>query len=123
MQWYWRGDFVRELPDAAIDAHIAAIAEAPTEKSLMQLYPIDGAVRRRASDATAWACRDATWSMVIAGIRPRRRGRSRSWRGPTWEAVHPYDLGGAYPNFMRDDQGAGRLRATLRGEIGRGWWR
>jgi hypothetical protein len=23
MQWYWRGDFVKTLPDAAIDAHLA----------------------------------------------------------------------------------------------------
>ena len=24
MQWYWKGDFVRELTDAAIDEHLAA---------------------------------------------------------------------------------------------------
>ena len=23
LQWYWKGDFVKDLPDAAIDAHIA----------------------------------------------------------------------------------------------------
>ena len=46
LQWYWRGDFVRELPDAAIDAHLAQAAKAPTELSLMHLYPIDGAVQR-----------------------------------------------------------------------------
>ncbi len=59
---------MKSLPDEAIDAHIAAGAKAPSELSLMHLYPIDGAVRRVAKDATAWATRDATWSMVIAGI-------------------------------------------------------
>jgi len=34
----------------------------------MHLYPIDGAVHRVAKDATAWNARDATFSMVIAGI-------------------------------------------------------
>src|SRR5579859_6965471 len=29
-----------------------------------------------------------------------------------WEAVHPFDLGGAYPNFMMDDEGEARLKAT-----------
>jgi hypothetical protein len=26
--------------------------------------------------------------------------------------VHPFDLGGAYPNFMMDDEGDARLKAT-----------
>ena len=56
MQWYWKGDFVKSLPDAAIEAHIAAAAaEAPSELSLMHLYPINGAVHRVAGDATAGA--------------------------------------------------------------------
>jgi hypothetical protein len=115
LQWYWRGDFVRDLPDAAIAAHIAQAERAPTEMSLMHLYPIDGAVRRVAPNATAWSCRDATWSMVIAGIDPDPGNASaiRDWARGYWEAVHPYDLGGAYPNFMMDDEGAGRLRATF----------
>ena len=29
MQWYWRGDFVRDLPDEAIEAHVEQRAEAP----------------------------------------------------------------------------------------------
>src|SRR4029079_1111116 len=70
LQWYWKGDFVKELPDAAIDAHIAQIAKAPTALCLMHLYPIDGAVHKVAADATAWSTRDARWSMVIAAISP-----------------------------------------------------
>src|SRR5689334_8576116 len=68
LQWYWKGDFVKSLPDEAIDTHIAQAAVAPTELSLMHLYPIDGAVHRVAKDATAWSARDAAFSMVIAGI-------------------------------------------------------
>ena len=48
-QWYWRGDFVKTLPDEAIDAHLAQAANSPSELSLMHLYPIDGAVHRIAS--------------------------------------------------------------------------
>ena len=39
MQWYWRGDFVKTLPDAAIDAHLEQAAKTPSELSLMHLYP------------------------------------------------------------------------------------
>jgi hypothetical protein len=114
MQWYWRGDFVKTLPDAAIDAHLEQAAKTPSELSLMHLYPIDGAVHRVGSGETAWNCRDATWSMVIAGIdpNPQKAGPVTRWTKAYWEAVHPFDLGGAYPNFMMDDEGDARLKAT-----------
>ena len=50
LQWYWKGDFVKSLPDEAIDMHIAQAANAPSELSLMHLYPIDGAVHRVPKD-------------------------------------------------------------------------
>jgi FAD/FMN-containing dehydrogenase len=121
MQWYWRGDFVKTLPDAAIDAHLEQAAKTPSELSLMHLYPIDGAVHRMGKDETAWNCRDATWSMVIAGIdpNPQRAGAVRQWTKAYWEAVHPFDLGGAYPNFMMDDEGDARLKASYGGNYAR----
>jgi FAD binding domain/Berberine and berberine like len=114
MQWYWRGDFVKTLADAAIDVHLEQAAKTPSELSLMHLYPIDGAVHRIGKEETAWNCRDATWSMVIAGIDPdpQKAGPITRWTKAYWEAVHPFDLGGAYPNFMMDDEGDQRLKAT-----------
>jgi len=115
MQWYWRGDFVRDLSDAAIDAHVAAAARTPSELSLMHLYPIDGAVHRVGRTDTAWNCRDARWSMVIAGIdsNPQKAGEITRWTKSYWDAVHPFNLAGAYPNFMMDDEGDQRLQATF----------
>jgi FAD/FMN-containing dehydrogenase len=114
LQWYWKGDFVRDLPDEAIDTHIAQAAQAPSDLSLMHLYPIDGAVRRVARDATAWNARDATWSMVIAGIHPdpKQAEALKTWGRAYWKAVHPYNLAGAYVNFMMDDESAGRISET-----------
>ena len=114
LQWYWKGDYVRELPDQAIDTHIAQAADAPSDLCLMHLYPIDGAVRRVARDATAWSARDATWSMVIAGIDPdpQKAEALKTWGRGYWKAVHPYNLAGAYVNFMMDDEAADRVQAT-----------
>jgi hypothetical protein len=36
LQWYWKGDYVKALPDEAIDVHIAQAANTPNELSLMQ---------------------------------------------------------------------------------------
>jgi hypothetical protein len=114
LQWYWKGDFVQSLPDEAIDIHIAQAAKAPSELSLMHLYPIDGAVRRVPKEATAWNTRAATWSMVIAGITsdPKQADALKAWGRAYWKAVHPFNLEGGYVNFMMDDEVDGRMQAT-----------
>lgn len=113
LQWYWKGDFVRELPDAAIDIHLEHGGHTPTPLSLMHLYPIDGAVQRVASDAMAWSFRDVTWSMVIAGIDPDPANAEKisSWAKDYWNALQPHTAGGAYVNFMMEE-GQERVQAT-----------
>ena len=49
-QWYWRADFVEEIPDEAVAIHARFGAALPTMKSTMHLYPIDGAVH----DVALW---------------------------------------------------------------------
>ena len=114
LQWYWKGDFVEQLLDAAIDAHLAHIKKIPTPFSGMHLYPIDGAARRQKRDATAWNFRDATWSMAIVGVDPdpAKAPVLKQWVRDYWEAVHPFNLEGAYANFMMDDEGEARVKAA-----------
>lgn len=114
LQWYWKGDFVRELTDAAIETHLEHAARSPSELSLMHLYPIDGAAHDPGPADTPWGARDATWSMVIAAIDPdpAKAKALTAWGRAYWEAVHPYNPGGAYPNFMSDDEGRARVRAS-----------
>jgi hypothetical protein len=105
---------VKSLPDEAIDVHIAQAGSAPSNLSLMHLYPIDGAVQRVSKDATAWNTRDAQFSMVIAAIDgdPDNADALKSWGRRYWSAVHPFNLEGAYVNFMMDDESQGRVQAT-----------
>jgi FAD/FMN-containing dehydrogenase len=114
LQWYWKGDFVNSLSDAAIHAHIAYAAKVPTPLCGMHLYPIDGAVHRQRPDATAWSYRDTKWSMVIFGVGPdaAMAPALRQWARAYWEAVHPFNLPGAYANFMMDDEGEARVKAA-----------
>jgi FAD/FMN-containing dehydrogenase len=115
LHWYWKGDFVKDLSDAAIEAHLAHAATLPSALSAMHIYPIDGAVHRTKKNDTAWNARDATWSMVILGVGTEAAEfpRLRQWARDYWEAVHPFNLVGGYPNFMMDDEGRERLEATF----------
>ncbi|WP_254524999.1 FAD-binding oxidoreductase [Natrinema caseinilyticum] len=111
-RWYWKGDFVAELTDDAIAVH-ERFAAVPTTQSFMHLYPIDGAASRVDADETAWNYRDATWSMVVAGVDSDADNDDviTDWAHEYWEALHPHSAGGSYVNFMMDE-GDDRIRAT-----------
>ena len=113
MQWYWKADFVRTLPDAAIAQHVKYAATLPTLQATMHLYPINGAAGRVKKSATAWWHRDANWTEVIVGVDPdpAKKEEISTWAKEYWSALHPYAAGGAYINFMMDE-GEERIRAT-----------
>jgi len=114
-QWYWRADFVKEIPDEAVQIHTKFGAEMPTMKSTMHLYPIDGAAHDVGSSDTAWSYRDAKWATTYAGVDadPANVDAIRKWSIDYFEALHPYSAGGAYVNMMMDE-GQDRVRASYR---------
>jgi FAD/FMN-containing dehydrogenase len=120
LQWYWRADFLAEIPDEAITAHLPFAEDMPTPLSQMHLYPTDGAAHRVGADETAFSYRDANWSMVIVGVdpEPANAGLIRDWAVSYGEAVHPYSMGGGYVNFLMEE-GQERVRATYRGNYDR----
>jgi FAD/FMN-containing dehydrogenase len=119
-QWYWRADFVNEVPDEAVAIHQRFGEAIPTTKSTMHLYPIDGAAHDVASGDTAWSYRDANWGAVFAGVDPDPANvpAIRQWSIDYMEALHPYSAGGAYVNMMMDE-GQERVRAAYRGNYDR----
>jgi hypothetical protein len=58
-------------------------ADVPVVNSTVHIYPINGAAHRVATDATAFAYRDANFATVIAGMWPAtiRTGSRRTTRG------------------------------------------
>jgi FAD/FMN-containing dehydrogenase len=119
-QWYWRADFVKEIPDEAVQIHARFGADMPTMKSTMHLYPIDGAAHDVGASDTAWAYRDARWGSVFAGVDPEPANvpEIRRWSIEYMEALHPYSAGGAYVNMMMDE-GEERVRASYRNNYDR----
>ena len=97
-QWYWRGEFIREISDEAIAVHADWGKRLPTWKSTMHLYAIDGAASRVGNDDTAWAYRDAKWAQVIAGVDPDPANAQAiaDWTRGYSEAIKPTSKGGGY---------------------------
>lgn len=124
LQWYWRGDFLQELPDEAIEQHVRFAEALPTPFSAMHLYPSDGAAQRVDRHATAYSYREANWNQVIVGVSPdpAEREHLTRWTKDYWSAVHPTSLGGAYVNFLMNDEGASRVASSYRDNLPRLRW-
>jgi FAD/FMN-containing dehydrogenase len=117
---YWKGNFVKELTDDAIAAHVRHGPKAPTVSSTMHLYPINGACHRVAPNATAFGHRDANFSMVIlaASDNPDDDEDNTQWVRDYSDAVAPHSEVGGYVNFMDDDDND-RIRANYGGNFDR----
>ena len=103
LQCYWSEDFLNELSDEAVAAHLKYGSEIPTMFSTMHLYPVNGAVHRAGSHDTAFSYRDASWAQVIIGIHPHPAYTEHvtAWAESYWEALCPYYAGGPYVKFMQ----------------------
>ncbi|MGO9208238.1 MAG: FAD-binding oxidoreductase, partial [Candidatus Limnocylindrales bacterium] len=120
LQHYWKANFVKELTDAAIEAHLEYGPRVPVVNSTVHIYPINGACHRVAADATAFAYRDANFATVIAGMwpDPAQNGANIKWVRDYYGATAPLSEEGGYINFMAgDDQD--RIKANYKGNYAR----
>jgi FAD/FMN-containing dehydrogenase len=120
LQHYWKANFVTELSDAAIEAHVQHGPKVPAVNSTVHIYPINGACHRVPSDATAFAYRDANFATVIAGMWPEPAANDANirWVKDYYAATAPLSEDGGYVNFMAGDDQS-RIQANYRGNYPR----
>jgi FAD/FMN-containing dehydrogenase len=120
LQHYWKANFNSELTDGAIDGHLEYGPRLPAVNSTVHIYPINGACHRVASDATAFAYRDASFATVIAGMwpDPTQNEANTQWVKDYYSATAPHSEGGGYVNFMAEDDQE-RIRENYKGNYDR----
>ena len=120
LQHYWKASFVKELTDDAIAAHLQHGPKVPVVNSTIHIYPINGACHDVASDATAFAYRDANFATVIAGMwpDPGENEANIKWVRDYYDATAPHSEEGGYINFMAEDDQS-RIKANYKGNYDR----
>jgi FAD/FMN-containing dehydrogenase len=113
LQHYWKANFVRELSDEAIDAHLEHGPKVPAVNSTMHVYPINGAAQRVGPEEAAFGHRDATFAPVIAGMwpDPADNDANIAWVKDYYAATAPHSEEGGYVNFAASDD-QDRVRAN-----------
>ncbi|TMB57080.1 MAG: FAD-binding oxidoreductase [Chloroflexi bacterium] len=111
--YYWKSHFMSQLSDAAIDVLLEHDRQALPPWSFTNIFQLGGAISRVASDATAYAERDAAFAININGVAedPADDADVIATTRATFDALAPHSSGGVYVNFL-GNEGEERVRAA-----------
>jgi FAD/FMN-containing dehydrogenase len=115
LQNYWKSEFLKSLPDAAIDVLVEQFSSVPSPLSALVLEQFGGAYRRVGAEETAFAHRDWDYNFLIISrwTDPAEADQHIQWARDVWQAVQPYASGSVYVNYLEPGQeGADRIRAA-----------
>jgi FAD/FMN-containing dehydrogenase len=117
LQNYWKGHFLRDMPDEAIDAAVESFAGVTSDHSAILIEAPHGAVARVAGDATAFGQRQAKFNASALAIweEPADPDRHIRWVRDYADAIAPYASGG-YVNYLPGDASSDEVASAYGGE-------
>jgi FAD/FMN-containing dehydrogenase len=120
MRNYWKSHDFRELSDGLIDVLIDYAHRIPDPQTEIAVAQLGGAVSRVPMNATAYTHRDAQFVLNTHGrwADAAKDNECISWARNLFQAAAPYATGGAYVNFMTQEE-SDRVRAAYGGNYDR----
>ncbi|MCW3064181.1 MAG: FAD-linked oxidase [Solirubrobacterales bacterium] len=111
---YSKADYLHELTDEAIDAMVEATAEPRAPFSGLNVCPLGGAVARADRGTMSLEIPDAGWFYMCEAMwwDPADAEAEIAWARSLREALLPWTVDKAPPNFIGADEGQARLRAS-----------
>jgi FAD/FMN-containing dehydrogenase len=103
---YWKSHNFTELADGALNSVIDFAGTLPSPQCEIFIGLIAGAPNRIAVNATAYAARDAKLVLNVHGRWDEAKDDPKciAWARDFFKASAPYASGGAYVNFMTDEE-------------------
>jgi len=112
---YWKGHFVRELPDELIDELIERMMTLGRPPGQLLFESLHGAPKDADRDSAALGYRHAAFniSVMAAWLDPALDEQSIEWARATAAAIEPWSVSGGYMNYMQADEPIERVRAAF----------
>jgi hypothetical protein len=103
---YVKAGFTSGLTPAFIDVLRDHAGRVGSEMSVIEVLAMGGAIADVPAEATAFPHRDARWLINVPAQwqQPEETEREIAWCRDTFAAIEPHLSGGAYSNFMQDDE-------------------
>jgi FAD/FMN-containing dehydrogenase len=111
---YFKVDWLRELPDEAIDLILQHAEKLPAPFGQLILAPMGGATARTDTSKMALNMPNAPWAYFCLSMwmDPSEDDQNIAWARGFADALSAFEVGSPYPNFIEPDEGVARLRAA-----------
>jgi len=115
---YWKGHFVRELPDELIDVLLERVVAIGRPPGGILIESLNGAPKDVDRSFGALGYREAAFNVsAMATWRDASLDETYiGWARETVAAIEPWALGGGYANYMSPDEPLERVRAAFGAE-------
>ena len=112
---YWKGHFVRELPDELIDELLRRIGALGRPPGQILIESLHGAPKDADASTGVVGFRHAAFNVsAMASWRdPALDEQHIGWARETAAAIEPWSVSGGYVNYMQADEPIERLRAAF----------
>jgi FAD/FMN-containing dehydrogenase len=112
---YWKGHFVRGLPDELIDELLARMVALGRPPGVVLIESLHGAPKDIDPASSALGFRDAAFniSVMAAWLDAALDEQSIEWARATAAALEPWAVSGGYMNYMQADEPIERVRAAF----------
>jgi FAD/FMN-containing dehydrogenase/pimeloyl-ACP methyl ester carboxylesterase len=113
--YYWKTEFLAELPDDLLSTVRKLFADCPIPDGDIGILHLAGAINDREPGDGAVGNRDARYAIGIKGMwDPTEPDADRfpQWVRDAWSQVRPFSTGATYINFQTADEDDERIRAT-----------
>src|SRR5215475_4492088 len=112
---YWKGHFVRGLPDELIDELLERIAALGRPPGQVLIESLHGAPKDAGRASAALGFRDAAFNISVMAAWPDAAldEQSIQWARATAAALEPWSVSGGYMNYMQADEPIERVRAAF----------
>jgi len=116
---YWKGHFVREIPDELLDELLRRIGALGRSPGGIMIESLHGASKDAGAPPGAVGFRQAAFNVSLMAVwtDPALDAEQIGWARESAAAVEPWSFnGGGYVNYMQADEPVERLRATFGAE-------
>jgi FAD/FMN-containing dehydrogenase len=112
---YWKGHFVRELPDDLLDELLRRMVALGRPPGQVLIESLHGAPKDADPSAAALGFRDAAFniSAMASWQDPAFDDPYIEWARETAAALEPWSVSGGYVNYMQADEPVERVRAAF----------